>query len=317
MPRADPLRWQRLRRLAFFRSVRLTLCSLRETIPVPLRSAETDSLRSLRPGVFRSNCSRSLLVNLPPSRPAFSSGCAGLLRSSAGPASRPLRRSSSPADFPPVRSAPQTLRVTGESGTLARPGTATFLRLPLRGFSLRRLRQNPLVPAPSLRRPQPTFAFFCSGSFVRPVPLRLGADPSQAQDHPPGSAQPGRPSVASATSSRAPSPSLPSLSCRKLLHSAARPLSRQTRFAGLCREPFIPLRSLPGNLPVLRTASAGSGRAPLRQIPFQSAPLQRLLAAPAPASGCSVPLRGTASAGSGRTPFVLTPPLRPAQAQAR
>ena len=35
------------------------------------------------------------------------------------------------------------------------------------------------------------------------------------------------------------------------------------------------------------------------------------------ASGCSVPLRGTASAGSGRTPFVLTPPLRPAQAQAR
>ena len=140
--------------------------------------------------------------------------------------------------FPPVRSAPQTLRVTGESGTLARPGTAPFLRLPLRGFSLRRLRQNPLRSS-----------------------------------------------------------------------SVASPASADLRFP--------PLRSLPGNLPVLRTASAGSGGAPLRQIPFQSAPLQRLLAAPAPASGCSVPLRGTASAGSGRTPFVLTPPLRPAQAQAR
>ena len=92
-----------LRRLAFFRSVRLVLHSLREPVPVPLCSAETDSLRSLRPGVLRSNCSRSLPVNLPPPRTACTSGCAGLLRSSAGPASRPLRRRSSPADFSPVR----------------------------------------------------------------------------------------------------------------------------------------------------------------------------------------------------------------------
>ena len=60
------------------------------------------------------------------------------------------------------------------------------------------------VPAPSLRRPQPTFASFRSGSVVRPVPLRLGADPSPAQDQSPGSALSRTSFVASASHRSAP-----------------------------------------------------------------------------------------------------------------
>ena len=240
-----------------------------------------------------------------------------MLRPSAGSASRPSRRSLSPADFPPVRSAPQTLRVD-------------------RGERYARPARHGSVPPPSTSRIQPPQASAEPASFR----LRLCAGLSRPS-------LPFAPAPSSARSSSAWVPTLrrlrisplaplhpgrpssPPLRPRglhlhrfprrlgKLFHSAARPLSRQTRFAGLCREPFIPLRSLPGNLPALRTASAGSSGAPLRQIPFQSAPLQRLLAAPAPASGSSVPLLGTASTGSGRTPPVLTPPLRPAQAQAR
>ena len=160
-----------------------------------------------------------------------------MLRSSAGLASRPSRRSSSPADFPPVRSAPQTLRVTGRAVRSPGPARLRSSAFHCADSASAGSGRTRCVPAPSLRRPQPTFAFFCSSSFVRPVPLRLGADPSQAKDQPPGSASSRTSFVASAASS--------------------------------------PLRSLPGNLPALRTACAGSGGAPLRQIPFQSAPLQR------------------------------------------
>ena len=207
-------------------------------LPSASTSAPFTPLRSNGVAPFRATCLRLA----PPPRPLRCP--APFLRRSS---SRPFRRSSSPADCPTVRS----------SWSLARLGKLTFAlrtccRSLLRGSCLRlvpRLRQNPLrrsisqeLRAPSLRRPQPTFAFFCSGSFVRPVPLRLGADPSQAQDQPPGSALPRTSFVAYAASSRAPSPSLPSHSCRKLFHSAARPLSRQTRFTGLCREPCIVLR---------------------------------------------------------------------------
>ena len=92
--------------------------------------------------------------------------------------------------------------------------------------------------------------------------------------------------------------------------------------AGLCRPSlsFAPApssaRSRSAWVPTLRRLRI-SPLAPLSPDVLCRLRFSGLLAAPALASGCSVPLRGTASAGSGRTPFVLTPPLRPAQAQAR
>ena len=92
--------------------------------------------------------------------------------------------------------------------------------------------------------------------------------------------------------------------------------------AGLSRPslPFAPApssaRSRSAWVPTLRRLRI-SPLAPLSPDVLCRLRFSGLLAAPALASGCSVPLRGTASAGSGRTPFVLTPPLRPAQAQAR
>ncbi len=166
-----------------------------------------------------------------------------------------------------------------------------------RGERYARPARHGSVPPPSTARIQPPQAP------AEPAAFRLRRCA--------GLCRPSLPFAPAPSSARSRSAWVPTL--RRLRISPLAPLSPDV----LRRLRFPPLRSLPGNLPALRTASAGSGGAPLRQIPFQSAPLQRLLAAPATASGCSVPLRGTAFAGSGRTPLVLTPPLRPAQAQAR
>ena len=219
-------------------------------------------VRAVVAALLFSGAGCSLAVNLPPPRTASPSGQLPMLRPSAGSASRPSRRSSSPADFPPVRSAPQTLRVD-------------------RGERYARPAQHGSVPPPFTSRIQPPQAPAEPASFR----LRRCAGLSR--------------------------PSLPFAHSRNPFPFRCAPRKRIPSVR------FPPLRSLSGNLPVLRTASAGSGRAPLRQIPFQSAPLQRCsprLPRP-PSAPCH--FRGTASAGSGRTPFVLTPPLRPAQAQAR
>ena len=71
------------------------------------------------------------------------------------------------------------------------------------------------------------------------------------------------------------------------------------------------LRSLTRNLPVFRTAFAGSGGAALRQIPLQSAPQGSLAAS----GSCCAP--GTIPRSSGRSPSLAAPsqarffPLRP------
>ena len=128
----------------------------------------------------------------------------------------------------------------------------------------------------------------------------------------------GSPPPTFAASSQVPSPSLPSHACRKLVHSAARPCPVKARFAGNPYSAAAPsaARSRSAWVPTLRRLRI-SPLAPLSPDVLCRLRFSGLLAAPALASGCSVPLRGTASAGSGRTPFVLTPPLRPAQAQAR
>ena len=189
--------------LRFSASVRFDLRSLSSGAGAPqfyLRGI----VRAVVAALLFSGACRSLAVNLPPPRTASPSGQLPMLRPSAGSASRPSRRSSSPADFPPVRSAPQTLRVTGRA--VRSPGTA---RLRSSAFHCADSAsagsgRTRCVPAPSLRRPLPTFASFRSGSYVRPVPLRLGADPSQAQDQPPGSALSRTSIVASASCRSAP-----------------------------------------------------------------------------------------------------------------
>ena len=85
--------------------------SLQEPVPVPLRSAETDSFRSLP------------TAPLPFREPACVTHRL-----------RRLRQSSTPADSLPVRSA---------SAVLAAPAQASVCSVPLQGYSLRGLRQNP------------------------------------------------------------------------------------------------------------------------------------------------------------------------------
>ena len=134
----------------------------------------------------------------------------------------------------------------------------------------------------------PAFAFRRSGSCGCPAPLRLGADPSQAQDQPPGSALSRTSFVASAFCRSAPFRA----TCFRFALSPQPPLSLRPLPAGPAYH-LLRAGSAPADCPSIRSASAERSPVPSR------------------ASGCSVPLRGTASAGSGRTPFVLTPPLRP------
>ena len=229
--------------------------------PSASTSAPFTPLRSNCAAPFRETCLRLA----PPPRPERCP--APYLRRSG---TRPFRRSSSPADCPPVRS----------RWSLARLGRLTFAlrtccRSLLRGSCLclvPRLRQNPLRRSlPQMLRaagspPRPTFAPFSAPAYaaarpkLRSLPptlrrLRIGTLAAQ---------QPWRPATASASSSRAPSPSLPSHSCRKIFHSAARPCPARPASLGSAGSPALCFAVPPPAVPV---PQAPPERSPARLFP--------------------------------------------------
>ena len=164
---------------------------------------------------LRSNWSRSLPGNLPPFHPASASGALSCsvppqVRHPSVPAelisgrlsSSPLQvvaRPARQAHLRPPRLLPFASPWLSYAGAAGCRFAASDLRCVLTSsISLASVTCVPKARpfrCSSLSR-QSTLCrepIFRCGSFGRPVPLRLGADPSQAQDQPPGSAQPGRP----------------------------------------------------------------------------------------------------------------------------
>ena len=164
---------------------------------------------------LRSNWSRSLPGNLPPFHPASASGALSCsvppqVRHPSVPAelisgrlsSSPLQLVARPArqaHLRPPRLLPFASPWLSYAGAAGCRFAASDLRCVLTSsISLASVTCVPKARpfrCSSLSR-QSTLCrepIFRCGSFGRPVPLRLGADPSQAQDQPPGSAQPGRP----------------------------------------------------------------------------------------------------------------------------
>ena len=199
-----------------------------------LRATSGYSLRRLRQNPFRAH-------SAPPARtganlPVHSRRQLAFRRlHSQPPSSAPW------ADCPParfrLRSIPgNLLPLRHSSASVAAPATADR-----RAFSCPLQAGSASADCPPVRFAQGSFAapaYAAARPKLHSLPpnlrrLRIGTLAAQ---------QPWRPAPASDSTSRAPSPSLPSHSCRKLFHSAARPLSRQTRFTGLCREPCIVLR---------------------------------------------------------------------------
>ena len=170
---------------------------------------------------LRSHYSASLkLESLPSGQPASVSPrlrvrCAVLLRPSAGPAPvrsggahlRQIVLQSAPGGCSPARQAhlrpPRLLPFASPWLSYAGAAGCRFAASDLRCVLTSSISLASVTCVPKARpfrcsslSRQSTLCrepIFRCGSFGRPVPLRLGADPSQAQDQPPGSAQPGRP----------------------------------------------------------------------------------------------------------------------------
>ena len=225
-------------------------------------------------------------MSLPSGQPACASHrlrvrSAVLLRTSAGPA--PVRSGGAHLRQIVLQSAPEG-RSPGSAGSPSpsAPAAVRFSVAPVSASFLGSARTTPALSsadAPGCR--------FAVSADLRFLSLRLLC--------PPGPAPPG---------------------CRPFAGSGSAPWLRSARTSfvasAFCRSAPFQGTCLCYAPPPQAPAELHSGRFPSSPLRFSG-----LLAAPALASGCSVPLRGTASAGSGRTPFVLTPPLRPAQAQAR